>query len=299
MFGFCSSPDLAALDAQGLCGNYGLYDCVAAFEWVQANIEKFGGNKDNVTAMGHSAGSFLVSHLLVSGKRLFQKACAHSGCVSTMGHKPVGEAYPAHAHITSAYGPSAATARARIEGLRKVDWQDLLQGHIESYKPGGVALTIESKPHGIWTEKSIERLERGEWDPWIGHVILGTTEDEGSLFTLGLRLTTPEVIDEWISQYSESVQAQVRAKFPIPPTNVMQDQKRVFLESPGGQIFMDEYFVGPAFEQADALAGTKNVETGKPCRVYMYRVRCEMDALSHGKVDLGATFVSLFYGAWV
>lgn len=33
--GFCASEDLAAEDPEGLCGNYGLYDCVKMLEWVR------------------------------------------------------------------------------------------------------------------------------------------------------------------------------------------------------------------------------------------------------------------------
>lgn len=51
---------------------------------VQSNIRLFGGSPERVTAFGQSAGAFLISHLLVSGRRLFQRAICQSGAANTM-----------------------------------------------------------------------------------------------------------------------------------------------------------------------------------------------------------------------
>jgi len=80
VFGFLATTDLAK-EANGAAGNYGLLDMVAALEWVKANIGNFGGDPDNVTIFGESAGSFAVSTLMASpvAKGLFQKAIGESG----------------------------------------------------------------------------------------------------------------------------------------------------------------------------------------------------------------------------
>lgn len=286
--GFMASPDLASLDPAGLCGNYGAYDCIAALEWVQANIERFGGDPDNVTIMGHSAGGFLVSQLLVTGRRLFRKACAHSGAASTMGLKPVGQSYPAHSEIVSRCGGthSAATAEARVDALRKVDWQDLLRAHTETYKFGGIAMTVEPESEAsIWTKPTIERLEAGEWDPWIESVVLGTTEDEGSLFVVGLGLTTLDAGRQWIEHYPSPLREQLEQKYFAADTATVTN---VLTDSPASKILRDQFFVNPAFEQATALASNKNRQTGKGCTVWKYRVRSEIDCLSRRVHPLGA-----------
>lgn len=62
-------------------GNVGLRDQVMALEWVNANIEYFGGNSDSVTIFGESAGSLSVALHLLSplSNGLFQRAIIESG----------------------------------------------------------------------------------------------------------------------------------------------------------------------------------------------------------------------------
>jgi para-nitrobenzyl esterase len=80
VFGFLATSDLAK-EANGTAGNYGLLDMVAALEWTKKNIKKFGGDPDNVTIFGESAGSFAVSTLMASpmARGLFHKAIGESG----------------------------------------------------------------------------------------------------------------------------------------------------------------------------------------------------------------------------
>lgn len=77
--GFMCLPELEKYADNS--GNYGLYDQLTALQWVNHNIDIFGGDPENVTIMGQSAGAMSVTHLIMSSltKGLFAKAVMSSG----------------------------------------------------------------------------------------------------------------------------------------------------------------------------------------------------------------------------
>jgi para-nitrobenzyl esterase len=80
-FGFLAHPWLSAEAESGCSGNYGIMDQVAALRWVRDNIESFGGDPDNVTLGGVSAGSASACLHMSSplSKGLFHRAIGGSG----------------------------------------------------------------------------------------------------------------------------------------------------------------------------------------------------------------------------
>ena len=80
LMGYYTHPELTQESEQKVSGNYGTLDQIAALEWVKENISAFGGDPDNVTIFGESAGGESVEHMLGSplSKGLFHKAILQS-----------------------------------------------------------------------------------------------------------------------------------------------------------------------------------------------------------------------------
>lgn len=97
VFGFLCHPVLGVDGENEAGGNYGLWDQVQAFCWVKENIAAFGGDPENVTAFGQSAGAMSLQALSVSpaAEGLFQHVILQSGGGYKNplgGYKSIGEA---------------------------------------------------------------------------------------------------------------------------------------------------------------------------------------------------------------
>lgn len=127
VFGFLARPDLdAESNGQG-SGLYGLQDQIEALRWVQANIAAFGGDPDNVTLFGESAGAHAVGMLMAApqAEGLFHKAIAQSGAFWESEMKPRGEALASGQALSQQLNaPTLADLRAvpAVELQTATDW---------------------------------------------------------------------------------------------------------------------------------------------------------------------------------
>ena len=128
LFGFFSHPQLTRESPHHASGNQGILDQLAALRWVQANIERFGGDPSNVTIFGESAGSVDISVLMTSplARGLFHQAIGQSGTVIIAGEPlSLKEAERRGVSLAEAWG---AGAKPSIDALRALPMAAILQG---------------------------------------------------------------------------------------------------------------------------------------------------------------------------
>src|SRR5262245_14696022 len=127
-FGFFSHPALTRDSPNHASGNQGILDQIAALKWVKENIAKFGGDPDNVTVFGQSAGSIDIGALMASplSKGLFRRAIGQSGGFIIYGDPSTLSQAEKRGEILAALWSAPADATAN--DLRRLSVADILRG---------------------------------------------------------------------------------------------------------------------------------------------------------------------------
>jgi len=166
--GFFAHP---ALDAEDhVFANYGLLDQQQSLRWVRDNIAAFGGNPDNVTIFGESAGAIAVYTHIVSpmAAGLFQKAIIESGATAD---ETLQTAEDQGKSLAQKVGCPEDASPAAAECLRKASVDALI-----SAEATPIATIIDGK---LLTSPITDALKAGEYNRVP--VINGTNHDEGNL----------------------------------------------------------------------------------------------------------------------
>ena len=195
VFGFLATPDLAT-EQGGSAGNYGLMDMVAALQWVKKNIAEFGGDPNNVTIFGESAGSFAVSTLMAapSAQGLFQRAIGESGGAVSSGvlsMQPVSVVGPKEADWAKSLGANS------LADLRAIPTDKILAA---ASKRGTVGFGPDIDGKFI-TETPLAIYEAGKQAQIP--LLAGFNRDEG--FSVGIGMTVEKWKAEAAKQFPEKV----------------------------------------------------------------------------------------------
>ncbi|XP_052891983.1 glutactin-like [Anopheles moucheti] len=177
-----------ATNSHEIPGNMGLMDLTLALEWVQEHIERFGGNPNNVTLFGQSAGAAAISALMYSPKvadGLFHKVILQSaGSASPWVWDTTPEDNARHIAFNAGYDDEEQIE----EFLQKVDVWKLLRGFIEAKQEtsvtqgldhvGGNRLVTDGR-HGFLPQTPWECMQQGKIRKNIP-MMAGVTKHEGT-----------------------------------------------------------------------------------------------------------------------
>jgi para-nitrobenzyl esterase len=184
VLGFLARGDLDAEAGGKSSGMYGLLDQIAALQWVKNNVAAFGGDPNNVTVFGESAGAHAVGMLLSSplATGLFQKAIAESGAFWET-PKGVMASHAAASQVGARLG--AALGASSLADLRNLSAQQLMGDPTEAaYSPSVDGYVLPTDPYQRFAaglQNDVPLLE-------------GQNADEGTIFaaTAGIPADTKE-----------------------------------------------------------------------------------------------------------
>ncbi|XP_069073082.1 fatty acyl-CoA hydrolase precursor, medium chain-like isoform X2 [Pleurodeles waltl] len=148
--GFFSTGDQHAL------GNWGFLDQVAALQWIQENIEPFGGNPGSVTIFGESAGGISVAALVLSplSKGLFHKAISESGVSIIPGFFCADREMAAAINkaIANSTGCDFTDSTTVVNCMRKKTEEEILQPFLTGFQ------VIPAVTDGVFFPKNPEEI---------------------------------------------------------------------------------------------------------------------------------------------
>lgn len=249
--GFLAHPALSAESDQGVSGNYGILDQMEALRWVQRNIAVFGGDPDNVTIFGESAGGTSVSALCASplAQGLFHKAIIQSpwmfGYIDNLAEPNFANLKQPYASLPSAetLGVEWASKHTSDQGaeglaaLRSLSFTEVVKtvGYYRT-RPTVDGWVLPDHPQAVFRDGKQAKIP----------VVVGTTKDEGNYFSGFVDYEKRSEFEKKLVSFYGSDAKQVLALYP--------GETKQELKAAGSEYVTDAWFVQPARQLLDGMA---------------------------------------------
>ncbi|XP_059048808.1 esterase FE4-like [Achroia grisella] len=287
-------------------GNAGMKDQVAALKWVQRNVKAFGGDPDNVTLFGESAGAASVSYHVVSpmSKGLFHKAILQSGSSLSAWAFQYRPVYMASL-LAKTMGYTTQDPHKLFKIFSDKSDSELIVTRVPRKEGNQVVSEILYTPcveddlegeEQFLTVLPYDALKQGKYNKVP--MVIGSNNEEGYLF-MGMengttipKITIEKSLPKDLVFPSETIRKEVAEKLRkmYMGDDVISKETLLKLSRFTGEMYLNY----PTMEETDLIAKTSD----KPVYSYLFSYSGwrNIVKLLHGYIDPGATHADdLFY----
>ncbi|KAL4976632.1 Alpha/Beta hydrolase protein [Aspergillus desertorum] len=252
LFGFLAGAPLQDESPEGAVGNYGLWDQRLAMDWVYENISAFGGDPQNITLSGRSAGAYAVQaqtlydfrgSLPDSSKNHFRRLVMYSNAIPAQPKTPE-ECQPQFDELCEYFKiPPTSSGPEKLQRLRETSAKDLCDAIMKlkhhTFRPVTDGVFIHPRLFKYYRDGSFAR----EFKRRGLRILIGEVLNEETLYavTNGPEANLESLETQISNYYSRATTSRLLQHYNLPTSTDKKDWEAVF-----GQIISDGQVRSPS-----------------------------------------------------